>query len=63
MSARLVISRYKSAVCNNVFVGIQPLFKQVPPSSDFSIKAVFNPCLAAKTAASYPAGPAPIIAN
>ncbi|MPM61935.1 hypothetical protein SDC9_108799 [bioreactor metagenome] len=44
----------------NAFVGIHPTFKQVPPTSSFSIITVFKPCFAAYMAATYPPGPAPI---
>ena len=47
---------------------MHPTFKQVPPScdlpsesKDFSMQAVLNPSCAALIAATYPAGPLPII--
>ena len=42
-------------------VGIQPQFKHIPPISSFSIIAVFNPTCPALIAATYPAGPEPIM--
>ena len=49
-----------SAFFKNVFVGIHPLFKQVPPKWTFSTIATFPPNCAALIAATYPAGPPPI---
>jgi hypothetical protein len=40
---------------------MQPLFKHVPPTCSFSNKITLNPFCAALIAATYPAGPAPII--
>ena len=52
-----------SALCKNVFVGIHPRFKHVPPNSRFSTNATFPPNWAALIAATYPAGPPPITAT
>ena len=37
---------FTDAACHKNFVGIQPLFKQVPPKLYFSIITTFFPCLA-----------------
>lgn len=50
-SALFRTSRYTSALLNRVFVGMQPLWRQVPPSFDFSTIAVFSPFFAARMAA------------
>ena len=47
---------------NKAFEGMQPVFKQVPPSVGFfSTQATFIPNWDALIAATYPPGPAPII--
>src|SRR3989338_5457813 len=51
------------ASATRTFVGMQPLFKQVPPRLSFSMRTVFSPACAARMAAIYPPGPAPIIAT
>ncbi|OPZ82958.1 MAG: hypothetical protein BWY76_02511 [bacterium ADurb.Bin429] len=43
--------RYAAADASSALVGIQPTFRQVPPSGPFSISAVFSPCCAALIAA------------
>ena len=40
--------------------GMQPQFRQTPPSDSFSTSAVFLPSWASRMAATYPPGPAPI---
>ena len=56
------LNKFKtSAFLSNALLGIHPQFKHTPPTSSFSIIAVFNPSCAARIAATYPPGPAPII--
>src|SRR5579862_6291051 len=43
-----------------VLVGMQPQFRQVPPNSSLSTKATEAPSCAARIAAGYPPGPAPM---
>jgi hypothetical protein len=50
-----------SAFLQNAFVGIQPSFRQVPPTGPDSIRTTSTPLFAARRAVSYPPGPAPII--
>ena len=47
---------------SNALVGIQPTFKQVPPTFFFSITVTSPPSIAAFIAATYPPGPPPITA-
>ncbi len=54
------ISFTSSAECISVLVGIQPRFRQVPPTSRFSTTAVLIPSCAARMEATYPPGPPPI---
>ena len=49
-----------SAFFNNDFDGIQPTFKHTPPSHCLSTIATFCFSCAARIAATYPAGPAPL---
>src|SRR6185369_16682032 len=49
-----------SAFRSNDFEGIQPTFKQTPPSHCLSTIATFCLSCEARIAATYPAGPAPI---
>ena len=57
----LEISANFSDEFNKALEGIQPIFKQVPPSvCSFSTHATFMPSCAALIAATYPPGPAPI---
>jgi hypothetical protein len=47
--------------CKSAFDGIHPLFKHTPPSdSSLSINTTLWPKSAARNAAAYPPGPAPI---
>src|SRR5207302_7801710 len=47
---------------SNALLGIQPTFRQVPPSSlSFSMIAVLSPSWPARMAATYPPGPEPMI--
>ena len=48
------------AVCTQALVGMQPIRRQVPPSSgSFSMQITFAPSCAARIAAVYPPGPPP----
>ena len=51
------------AAYSKVFVGIHPSFRQTPPTLFFSNKTTLSPAFPAISAAVYPAGPPPIIAN
>src|SRR6202041_3200564 len=54
---------YTSASKSRDLVGMQPTFRQVPPSFfSRSISATFNPYCPARMAAVYPPGPPPMIA-
>src|SRR3989304_6072089 len=55
---RLIRSR-TSAFFSKALLGIQPRFRQAPPTLSFSIRATFIPNWAARMAATYPPGPAP----
>ena len=56
------ILRGNTLCFNKFFDGIHPIFKHVPPNvSRDSTHAVFNPNCADLIAATYPAGPDPII--
>ena len=49
------------AICNRDFDGIHPSFRHTPPKLLFlSINVTLNPKSAARNAAVYPPGPAPI---
>ena len=52
-----------SAQASIALVGIQPKFKQVPPTEVFSKAIVFKPLFSDSFANSIPAGPSPIIAT
>ena len=54
------ISRISSALRKRHFVGMQPLFRQVPPSFSFSTSVTAAPSWAARIAATYPPGPPPM---
>ena len=57
---RSCASKMVFEMCKRAFDGIQPLFKQTPPSSlSLSIRVTFFPKSAARNAAAYPPGPAP----
>ncbi len=56
-------SESSSAECSIAFVGIQPTFRQVPPSLFFSISVTSPPSCAARIAATYPPGPPPMTAT
>ena len=49
------------ALATRAFVGVQPLFTQVPPNSLRSITAVLSPWAAQRAAIEGPAWPVPII--
>src|SRR5215475_3317686 len=50
----------ENAVCTQAFVGMHPIRRQVPPSSDsFSMQIVLAPSCAVRMAAVYPPGPPP----
>ena len=51
--------RSRSAVASSDFVGMQPQFMHVPPSSARSIRVEWAPSWAARSAATSPAGPPP----
>ena len=52
-----------SVVASNVLVGIQPLLRQVPPTSVSSMTVTCAPSWADLIAATYPPGPAPRMAS
>ncbi len=49
-----------STEASRAFVGMQPRFRQVPPTSVSSMTVTCAPSCAALSAATYPPGPAPI---
>ncbi len=60
VSASLSVS-ITSAFLQNAFVGMQPSLRQVPPTLFSSKRVTVSPLAAARTAVSYPPGPAPMM--
>ncbi len=52
-----------SEVLSNALVGMHPQLRQMPPRCSRSITTVERPSCAARIAATYPPGPAPITAT
>ena len=52
--------RYTAAVSSSSLAGMQPTFRQVPPSLPFSMRAMLRPADAPYSAVAYPPGPPPM---
>jgi len=57
---RLLASRISRAACASVRTGTGPLLAAIPPSASLVMSAVRAPSRAARSAATSPAGPAPM---
>ena len=60
---RAVASWQTAAACSIALVGMQPRLRHTPPSAARSTSTTFMPSWAARSAATYPPGPAPTMAR